>query len=42
MFGIVGTVPENDFPMISDTVILEEDQIIFGDKRVAVDGEHRQ
>ncbi len=36
MFGIVGTVPENDFPLISETVILEEDQIIFGDKRVAV------
>lgn len=36
MFGIVGTVPENNFPLISDTVVLEEDQIIFGDKRIAV------
>jgi len=36
MFGIVGTVPESDFPMISDMVVLEGDQIIFGNKRVAV------
>ena len=36
MFGIVGTVPENDFPLISETVVLEDDQIIFGNERVAV------
>ncbi len=36
MFGIVGTVPENDFPLIADTVTLEGDRIIFGDKSVAV------
>jgi len=36
MFGIVGTVPEDEFPLISDAVVLEDDQIIFGNKRVAV------
>ena len=36
MFGIIGTVADNEFPMISDEVVLEGEQIVFGDKRVAV------
>lgn len=36
MFGIVGTIPEERFPLISGTVLLEGDQIIIGNKRIAV------
>ena len=36
MFGIVGTVADNEFPMVSEEVVLEGEQIVFGDKRVAV------
>ncbi len=36
MFGIVGTIPEDKFPLVSGTAILEEDQIIIGNKRISV------
>ena len=36
MLGIVGTIPEENFPLISGTVFLEEDHIIIGNKRVNV------
>lgn len=36
MLGIVGTIPEENFPLISGTVLLEENFIIIGNKRVNV------
>lgn len=36
MFGIVGTIPEDDFPLVSGSVLLEGDQIIIGNERIAV------
>ena len=36
MLGIVGTIPEDKFPLISGTVLLEDGQIIIGNERVAV------
>lgn len=36
MLGIVGTIPEENFPLVSGTVLLEEDSIIIGNKRVNV------
>jgi len=36
MFGIVGAIPEEHFPLISGTVLLEGDQIIIGNERIAV------
>ncbi len=36
MLGIVGTIPEIDFPLVSGRVVLEDDNIIVGDKHVNV------
>lgn len=36
MLGLVGTIPEENFPLVSGTVLLEEDSIIIGNKRVNV------
>ena len=36
MLGLVGTIPEKDFPLISGTVVLEGDQMILENERVAV------
>lgn len=36
MFGIVGTIPEEGFPLVSGTAILDGDHLILGDKRIAV------
>lgn len=36
MFGLVGTIPEERFPLISGEVILEGDRIAVGKKSVAV------
>lgn len=36
MFGIVGTIPEKDFPLIYGEAVLEGDQIIIENKKVAV------
>lgn len=36
MLGIVGTVAEENFPLTSGTVMLEDEHIIIGDERIAV------
>lgn len=36
MFGIVGTIPEEHFPLTSGTVLLEGNQIIIGNELIAV------
>ena len=36
MLGVVGTIPEEHFPLISGTVLLEEDSIIIGNERINV------
>jgi hypothetical protein len=36
MFGIVGTIPEKDFPLVHGTVRLEGGQILIENERVAV------
>ncbi len=36
MFGIIGTIPDDMFPLVADTVILEEGEIVFGNNRIAV------
>lgn len=36
MFAIVGTVPDKDFPLVCDTVTLDGGEIVFGNRRVAV------
>ncbi len=36
MLGLVGTIPENSFPLVSGTVILEKNRLIVGEKRIAV------
>ena len=36
MFGIVGTVPLEHFPLTAGTVLLKGDQIIIGNERIAV------
>ncbi|MGI5823730.1 MAG: NAD(P)H-hydrate dehydratase [Dethiobacteria bacterium] len=36
MLGIVGTIPEENFPLVTGKVSLEGNQIILGDERIAV------
>jgi len=36
MLGIIGTIPAENFPLVSGTVSLKGDQIILGDDRIAV------
>ena len=36
MFGLVGTIPATDFPLVSGPVRLEEDRIILGNERIPV------
>jgi hypothetical protein len=36
MLSIVGTVPDADFPLVEEEVRLEEDEILIGSRRVAV------
>ena len=36
MLGIVGTIPDENFPLISQNVSLEDDHIVIGDQRVSV------
>ncbi|HHU75830.1 MAG TPA: sugar kinase [Firmicutes bacterium] len=36
MFALVGTVPEDKFPLASGTVVLEGEEIIVANKRIAV------
>lgn len=36
MLGLVGTIPDEQIPLVSGTVSLEEDQLILGNERIAV------
>ena len=36
MLGIVGTIPEINFPLVSGRVLLEGDHLIIGDNHVSV------
>ncbi len=36
MFGLVGTIPEEGFPLVSGMVILKENRLIVGERRIAV------
>ncbi len=36
MFGIIGTVPQKDFPLVHGTAILKEDQVVIGGEEIAI------